>query len=220
MNTTRIPLSIRLKRDTHRKMALAQDLIVEEVYKEFPNAVLHGGTAIWRCFQGKRFSEDLDFYLPKDEQLLNQVFDRLARKGFTVKKRKISENSLYSELEITRVSVRLEAIFAQKKGVLSDYETADGNFMSIYSLSAEQFLQEKTSAYLNRRKIRDLWDVYFLLHLPLSFYKISKHLKMLIDSYSAPADEADLKTIITEGITPSSKELISYIKRIWEKKNI
>jgi predicted nucleotidyltransferase component of viral defense system len=215
----RIPLSIRLKRDTHRKMALAQDIIVEEVYRAFPVAVLHGGTAIWRCFQGKRFSEDLDFYLPKDEVLINQVFDDLAKKGFIVKKKKVGENSLYSELEINRVSVRLEAVFAKMAGILSDYETVDGNFMSIYSLSREGFLQEKTIAYMGRKKIRDLWDIYFLLHGPVSLRECEKQLKAFIDSYTPPIDEADLKTIITEGITPTSKELFTYIRSRWEQKN-
>jgi predicted nucleotidyltransferase component of viral defense system len=219
MNPHNLPLSVRLKRDVHRRMAAAQDLIVEEVYKLIPGAILHGGTAIWRCFNGKRFSEDLDFYLPKDELLINQIFNNLEKKGFTIKKKKIGENSLYSELEITRVNVRLEAVFTRTKGVLSDYETADGNFMSIYSLTPEQFLQEKTLTYMKRKKIRDLWDIYFLLHTATTLKECSKQIKKFIDTYSPPLDEADLKTIITDGITPSSKELYNYIKNRWEQKN-
>jgi predicted nucleotidyltransferase component of viral defense system len=72
-----IPLSLRIKKESHRKIAQAQDLIIEEVYKKFDRAVLHGGTAIWRCFNGKRFSEDLDFYFPKDEKKINELFSLL-----------------------------------------------------------------------------------------------------------------------------------------------
>ncbi|MBM3309818.1 MAG: hypothetical protein FJY77_06125, partial [Candidatus Altiarchaeales archaeon] len=55
---TNIPLALRLKKQAHKKVAEAQDIIVRELYNVFDNAVLHGGTAIWRCYQGNRFSED------------------------------------------------------------------------------------------------------------------------------------------------------------------
>ena len=96
----RMPLQARLKREAHRKIAYAQDLIVKEVYSVFNNAVLHGGTAIWRCYNGKRFSEDLDFYFPKDMQKINLIFENLKKIGFEIKKKKISENSVYSELDL------------------------------------------------------------------------------------------------------------------------
>ena len=63
-----IPLNLRLKKKTEKEIAYAQDVILGEIYKFFPNAVLHGGTAIWRCYNGRRFSEDLDFYLPKQKE--------------------------------------------------------------------------------------------------------------------------------------------------------
>ena len=129
-----IPLSVKIKKESHRKVALAQDLIVEAVYDIFSNAVLHGGTAIWRCYAGKRFSEDLDFYFPADKERINQIFNNLEKKGFTIQKKKIGENSVYSELVFNRVSVRLEATFQSIKGHLVDYETADGNTKNKRSL--------------------------------------------------------------------------------------
>lgn len=62
-----IPLTLRLKKQAHKKVAEAQDLIVKELYSVFDGAVLHGGTAIWRCYGGNRFSEDVDAYLPRDD---------------------------------------------------------------------------------------------------------------------------------------------------------
>ena len=168
----RIPLQVRLKREIHRKIALAQDLIIKEVYSIFNNAVLHGGTAIWRCYSGKRFSEDLDFYLSKDRESIERLFERLKLRGFEIKKKKISENSIYSELELDRTSVRLEATFQNISGIICDYEMSDGNFISIYSLTPEAFLAEKINTYLKRLKVRDLWDVFFLL-------KMVKHYKMI-----------------------------------------
>ena len=215
----RIPLQARLKRETHRKIAYAQDIIVKEVYLIFNGAVLHGGTAIWRCYNGKRFSEDLDFYLPKDKNKIDILFENLKKRGFIILKKKISDQSIYSELEIERISVRLEATFQKIPGIICDYEMSDGNFIPIYSLTAEQFLTEKINTYLKRFKVRDLWDIFFLLRIIKNPDKI-KELERLINNYKKPVDESDLKAILLEGIIPSTKEMIEYIKIKWENKYI
>ncbi len=215
----RIPLQVRLKREAHRKIASAQDLIVKEVYSVFNKAVLHGGTAIWRCYSGKRFSEDLDFYLPKDRESIERLFERLKLRGFEVKKKKISENSIYSELELDRTSVRLEATFQNISGIICDYEMSDGNFISMYSLTPEAFLAEKINAYLKRLKVRDLWDVFFLLKSVDDPKKI-KEIISLIKHYKKPVDEENLRTILLEGIVPSANEMMDYIKRKWEQEYI
>jgi len=215
----RIPLQARLKREAHRKIAYAQDIIVKEVYSVLNNSVLHGGTAIWRCYNGKRFSEDLDFYFSKDKKNVGLVFENLKRQGFVILKKKISDTSVYSELELERVSVRLEATFQKKSKILCDYEMLDGNFISIYSLTVEQFISEKSNTYLKRFKVRDLWDVFFLLKNAQNPEKI-KEIGKLIDNYKKPTDEENLKVILLEGIVPSAKEMIEYINRKWENKYI
>jgi len=215
----KLPLSLRIRKESHRKIAYAQDLVVEEVYKKFEKAVLHGGTAIWRCFSGKRFSEDLDFYLPRDEEKIKELFCALEKKGFRFLKKKIGENSVYSELLLDRTAVRLEATFQRIEGVISDYEASDGNIISIYSLDSHNFIKEKVSTYLKRRKVRDLWDIFFLLRFVDKFSLIAKDLGKLIKEYCPPLDEPDLKAILLEGIVPSSKEMLEYIKRRWEKES-
>lgn len=207
----KIPLQTKLKREIHRKIASAQDLIVKEVYSVFDKAVLHGGTAIWRCYNGKRFSEDLDFYLTNDRKKIDALFENLKKAGFESKKSKISENSVYSEMEINRTLVRLEATFQKISGVICDYEMSDGNVISIYSLTPESFLAEKANTYLKRFKVRDLWDVFFLLKMIDNPSNI-KEIGELIKKYKKPVDEEDLKVILLEGITPSADEMISYIK--------
>ena len=106
-----IPLILRLKKESHKNIALAQDILIQEIYNVFNNAVLHGGTAIWRCYEGNRFSEDLDFYLKKDINKINLVFNNLQKRGFIIEKKKITENSLFSNLKLNRTMVRFEAIF-------------------------------------------------------------------------------------------------------------
>ncbi len=216
----KIPLSLRMKKEAHRKIAYAQDLIVEEIYKEFNKAVLHGGTAIWRCFAGKRFSEDLDFYISKNEIKINKFFDSLEKKGFKIIKKKILERSIYSELEFNRSMVRFEATFQKIDGVITDYETSSGNIISIYSLTPESFIIEKVDTYLKRFKIRDLWDLFFLLRSISDFSLIKEKMNEFIKNYKNPIDELDLKTIILDGIVPSSQEMFNYIKQKWEKPSI
>ena len=148
-----IPLQAKLKREIHRKIAYAQDIIVKEVYSVFDKAVLHGGTAIWRCYNGIRFSEDLDFYLSYDLKKIELLFENLKKVGFEIKKKKISERSIYLELELDRTSVRLEATFQKISGVICDYEMSDGNIFSIYSLASERFIAEKANTYLKRYKM-------------------------------------------------------------------
>jgi predicted nucleotidyltransferase component of viral defense system len=213
-----IPLALRIRKESHRKIAAAQDIIVEELYKAFDKAVFHGGTAIWRCYGGKRFSEDLDFYLPKDHEAIAKLFKALEQRGFRILKKKVSENSIYSELELDRTSVRLEATFQKKQGHLTDYEAVDGTIQTVYSLTPEEFIEEKVNAYLKRFKIRDLYDIFFLIKLAKT--SIALHLNKLIKAYQKPTDEQDLKAIILEGIAPSSSEMIEYIRQKWENANI
>jgi len=42
-----------LKKKIHKDIAMAQDLMIIELYDNLSNAVIHGGTALWRCYGGK-----------------------------------------------------------------------------------------------------------------------------------------------------------------------
>ena len=77
----------------------------------------------------------------------------------------------------------------------------------------ETLIKEKIKAYLKRRKIRDLYDIFFLLRFVVEKEKIKKELKALITSFKKPSDEEELRTLILYGIAPSSKEIIEYLRR-------
>jgi len=68
-----LPIDKKLKKRTHKIVALAQDILVMELYNSFTNAIIHGGTAIWRCYGSNRFSEDVDVYLPFSAKIINFV---------------------------------------------------------------------------------------------------------------------------------------------------
>src|SRR3989344_7396049 len=102
-----IPLIFRLKKENQRRIAKIQDLIVVSLFEVFEKkAVLHGGTAIWRCYKGNRFSEDVDVYIIRDLEKLDEFFDILAKKGLALERKKISENSIYPSLKLENTIVR------------------------------------------------------------------------------------------------------------------
>ena len=174
------PLIFRLKKENHREIAKAQDIMISSLYQVFGDAVFHGGTCIWRCYKGNRFSEDIDVYIPRDLNRINNFFELLIQKGLIIERKKISENSIFSTLKYNRTIVRFEAIFKKINGSLRDYETAEGNFLIVYALTEEELIIEKANTYLSRRKIRDLYDVFFLLRDIKDYSKIGKILRLVM----------------------------------------
>lgn len=217
-----IPLILRLKKERHKEIARAQDLIIETLYKVFDRVVLHGGTAIWRCYHGNRFSEDIDVYIPKDIKKIEILFSNFEKIGFVIERKKIGENSLYSNLRFNNVIVRFEALFKQIHGILKDYETIDGNFATIYTLSSEEIINEKILTYMKRLKIRDLYDIFFLLRYIQDTNKIESNIKIFLKEFKQPIDKEELKVLILFGLIPKTDEMLNYIKSFakWDDKNI
>lgn len=211
-----IPINLRLRKKIEKDIAYAQDIIIGELYIFFPNAVIHGGTAIWRCYQGNRFSEDVDVYIPKDLNKIEEFFKSLEKKGFRIIKKRVKEASLYSELIFISVPVRFEATFQNKKPFFKKYETSESFFINVYTLSPEDLIIEKIETYLKRRKIRDLYDIYFLISHIENKILIKNYLKKLIENYEKPKDEENLSNIIIAGAIPSSNDILMEIKK-WVK---
>ena len=212
-----IPINLKLKRKAHKDIAYVQDLIVEELYNYFSQAVIHGGTAIWRCYNGNRFSEDIDVYIEKDKDKIENFFKSLEKRGFQIIKKRVKANSLYSSLRFNDISVQFEALFKKTKNfILKQYENSDGIFINVYTLSPEDLINEKADTYLKRKKIRDLYDIFFLLNYVSDKERVILSLKKLIKNFSKPEDEENLKAIIIIGVIPSSKDIIDYITR-WAK---
>ncbi len=209
----KIPIILKLKKKSYKDVARAQDVIVEELFKIFDKAVLHGGTAIWRCYGGNRFSEDVDVYIPRDLEKVEQLFGNLAKKGFKIEKKKISEISIYSSLSKDNFLVRFEALFKVSKGELREYEDVEGNLLSIKCLNAEELIKEKINAYSNRLKIRDLYDIFFLLRYIDNKESIRKEINNFISNFKIPLDENNLRILIIEGLIPKTNEMLGYIQR-------
>jgi len=213
-----IPLEKKLRKKIHRQIALAQDILINEVYRVFPKAILHGGTAIWRCFGSSRFSEDLDFYLPSfPKEKISQLLKNLEKIGFFNLKFRQTKNAIFSQFEYLGAIIRFEALAKKIQNYkTASFEMIDGSFIVVNILPLKDLLEEKINSYLARQKIRDLYDIFFLLKFAKKDNQIKKLLKNFLKKFSEPKDEKELKTLIISGAVPKKEDMIEEIKK-WVK---
>jgi len=208
----KIPLSKRLKKRLHLEIAMLQDEVVEIIYslEQGNEFIFHGGTAIWRCYNGNRFSEDLDFYGKLTENFREKLESALKSRGLELKKYKQAPNVVFVKITDGTTEVRLEiSALKAKEKLLKKYEKADGTAMDVYTLSPENLIDEKMNAYTNRKFIRDIYDIYFLVgQTEGTTGKITDFIKTI----EKPVDEENLRAIVYAGAVPSFREMIEALR--------
>jgi len=219
-----LPIDKKLKKRAHKNIALAQDILVMEIYNSFPAAVIHGGTVLWRCYGSNRFSEDIDLYLPlaikEKEKVLEEFLNSLRRNGFTVDKFKRTNKSIFAKFSYLDSVIRFEAVFKNIKNfVTKHFEMSDGTFILVNTLKPDDMIIEKISAYLKRRKVRDFYDIFFLLRFVEEKEEIKKPLARLVGEFKKPEDEKELKTLIISGSVPIVEKMLEEVKA-WVRQNI
>ncbi len=209
----KLPLKNLIKKRVHAELAALQDEAVDLLYSLFPEAVFHGGTAIWRCYGGNRFSEDLDFYAHIKEGFEDGLKEAVLRRGLVVSKYRRTQNNVFAKISNGKIEVSLE-IAVRKKGnpVLCSYEKVDGSLMSVLSLSKEDLVIEKANAFLNRKLIRDVYDVYFL-SATADLDRVKNELLSFVKNAPSPVDEKNLKVLLFSGAVPSFRQMIDVIAR-------
>ncbi|MEM2608657.1 MAG: nucleotidyl transferase AbiEii/AbiGii toxin family protein [Thermoproteota archaeon] len=188
-----------------------QDLLLMELSKSF-DFILHGGTAVWRVYGGKRFSYDIDVYHNNPEDLADYFY---STKIFKVLKSKITPSKvLYLKIGNDAI-IELEASPAPK-----DIETTEANFwlvdgssMVVVTLTPESLLREKVKAFINRRSAKDLYDIFYLIDL-CKKNKIDEDLDKLFPFLnSEPKDFWGLQDLILVGKSPSFETIVRRIKK-------
>lgn len=209
-----IPLANRLKKRLHVETAGLQDELMDIVYQLEPNAVLHGGTTIWRCYGGNRFSEDLDFYFTPQDHFKEQFETIISERKLTLSKYKQTSNLIFSKVSNGSVEVRLEVNYGTQtpKAVLRPYEKVNGTFMDILTLSAEQLLLEKIKAYSSRKLVRDIYDIFHLSKYVENPKQFSTEMRTFLSSFEAPVDEENLKVLVYSGVIPSLNQMLQTIR--------
>lgn len=208
----KLPIRNLLKKSAQIQLAQLQDEAADIMYSLCPDAVLHGGTAIWRCYGGNRFSEDLDFYAQLNGNFESALKEEAKKRNLSITKFRRTENNIYAKLFDSRTEVSLEIAVRKKKGILVPFEKVDGSFMNVFSLSKEELIVEKASAFLNRKLIRDIYDVYFL-SATADISKARDELLEFLKKAPLPVDEKNLKALLYSGAVPSFSQMLSVIAR-------
>lgn len=210
-----IPLEKRLRKRMHVEIALLQDEAAEMLYGIENNLVLHGGTAVWRCYGGNRFSEDLDFYCRNIGRIEERLKTKLEERGLTVPKFKKTDNLIFCKVSNGSAEIRIEINHSAKKtgAMVRPYEKTDGTFMDVLTLPPEDLVLEKIGAYSGRRFIRDIYDIYHLSNYLTKQEEIKPKIFEFLKSLKPPADEENLKAIIYSGKIPSFGQIVEALKR-------
>ena len=129
-----------------------------------------GGTMLRLCHNLNRYSTDLDFWLKSTEdpglyfERIHQAFSNI----FTVKDAEDKKNTLLFEINSPE-SVRNLVMEIRKDQSEFNWERriAFSSFSKIQvvvrALTLEQMMQNKINAFLDRKLIRDCFDIEFLL---------------------------------------------------------
>ncbi|MEM3841465.1 MAG: nucleotidyl transferase AbiEii/AbiGii toxin family protein [Candidatus Micrarchaeaceae archaeon] len=206
----------RLKSEKQVAIARLQDIAMESVLVIDKKIVMHGGTAIWRCYNGKRFSFDIDLYASDAEVkvILEKLSWELHKRGAEM------DYPIGSERIITvhnpEALIKLEMLKkpTRIKSVQIEYTKTDGTKMFVNTLSASDFILEKIKAYESRMYMRDLYDIYILVANNEIDKKSKSELNAFLLKLKPPSDAGQLKDLVYEGIAPSFEQIYENIKKI------
>ncbi|MFG1445746.1 MAG: nucleotidyl transferase AbiEii/AbiGii toxin family protein [Thermoplasmatales archaeon] len=211
----KIPLANQLKKRQQVEISILQDEMVRIVYNISVDSVLHGGTSVWRCYSGKRFSEDLDFYSMSFPDLVDNFRREISAAGLSITKMKDTGNVIFSQISDGRVEVRLEINHKRKgEGIPVKYELSDGSYTEVLSLSPNQIILEKIAAYTDRRFVRDIYDIYHLSSVTDDLSSIKDRLSVFLDQIEKPVDEQILRSLVYIGNPPTFERMIAELRRL------
>ena len=195
------------------RLAELQDEVIDIIYNRVePDAILYGGTAIWRCFGGNRFSEDIDIYL--SNRGLNKFIRSLPKYGIRLLSR---DKELPSIIRIAKgeTSLLLETKEGHSESMIRQYVRVDGSSTTVSVFTPAEMLISKIEAYQVRRFVRDVYDIFILTRfLDKSDHVVASSLSSFLAKSKPPVDEDVLKSLIYTGKGDFRySEMLDYIKR-------
>jgi len=174
------------KKNVYREYC--QHLFLSFLYqeKEAEMMLFKGGTALKIAYQSPRYSEDLDFSLLKIsfsqlESLLLTITEKFEKTNLhsSITESKKTTGGFLAKLTVNPHQEKIQLLIQGSKRRIAD-QKADiklikNDFIPAYTvllLSEKELIEEKIQAALTRNKLRDFFDVYYLLRsgkVPVSF---------------------------------------------------
>lgn len=214
-----------------------QHLFLRELYKRegADRFLFKGGTAIRIVYQGSRYSEDLDFSIPRMnkkeiEDILEGTFASLGREGITTNldiQEALETSGGYLaiiQLDILGYKVEIKSNLQMKDDpawLIPETHVIANPFLPAYSLVAlkgDLLVSEKINALIERYKPRDVFDAYFFArhselrqYLPHDLVTLERIDKSL-DKVSDHELEEDLKPFLPRNYQPIIKQLKSSVR--------
>jgi predicted nucleotidyltransferase component of viral defense system len=134
------------------------------------NLVFTGGTMLRLCYGLNRFSIDLDFWItkkPNTTKLFEAMKQNLAQ-NYILTDAANKFNTLLFEIKTNRYPRRLKIeVRKESKQIKTEPTIAYSKYSNLQVLlpavSLSGMMQAKIDAYLNRKEIRDVFDIEFML---------------------------------------------------------
>jgi predicted nucleotidyltransferase component of viral defense system len=216
-----------------------QYIVLLEIFRHSKNGlVFKGGTALQKCFGLDRFSEDLDFTansLDEIKRVENALISlkRMYNASFTSKESEATTSfivkmagPLYEKPQSIQ-TITIE-ISKQERTILPPqiirlvpvYRDLEAQVILV--MDKDEILAEKTRALLTRRRPRDLYDIYFLLHKDakinldlinrkLEYYNLKFDLESLITRIKDLKDEWYKELSILMRNPPEFQEIADFV---------
>lgn len=137
------------------------DSFLDFLNKRTDQYVLKGGTALMKCYGLNRFSEDIDLDgCGRKKDIITLVDDFCKKSGFTYRIGANSETKKKCFINYGNEGrpLKVEASFRRKDFTDAEIKLIDG--IKVYSIN--DLCLQKSSAYSQRDKIRDLFDLSFI----------------------------------------------------------
>lgn len=221
-----------IKEASQLEKAKLEDTVIELLYSRYKDLVLHGGTSIWRCYSGNRFSRDLDFYMKvsgKTERMLRyrELQEFFKEHGFPTKEKGYNKatDTMHIVVE-TNAKMKIDVNFNYRKGIPVEYRKIDDSRIIVLSLSPLELLKEKIAAYKDKlesqerfkqTEIQDLYDMYYLTSIIEKPDRESiKELNIMVKriELKPPPNASSLGHLMLAGLPPTTKLMLESIK-VW-----
>ncbi len=119
------------KSEAQFRRAIIEDLLVDFIYKSFPESVMYGGTAIWRCYGRNRFSRDVDFYsnftASAESGFQKKIHNEIIKAGYSIIEEKYNSRTLTLHIVVmgNGTTGKLDITFTKATGRAVEYARKD-----------------------------------------------------------------------------------------------
>ncbi|MFQ3675846.1 MAG: nucleotidyl transferase AbiEii/AbiGii toxin family protein [Endomicrobiia bacterium] len=170
-----------------------QEIFEIEVLEKLKNAklleplVFVGGTMLRLCHELNRYSIDLDFWLIKKINVKNYYKDLISALGklYTITGSQIKFYTILVELKSEKYPKKLKIEIRKEKKCSYEEKIAFSKFSNIQVIlkaaTLDEMMKNKINAFVDRKEIRDCFDIEFLLRRGVQLNTSSFNLKKMLE---------------------------------------